>query len=214
MEMISIETEAMSDYGSYSDLLDRVYRDTPRRISHHLAIMFAGVTLKGYITVSGPSRGKRKYSKSRIEHYQESADTLNLCSRQIGKNTWLSTGARGLLEEFEDMPAFIRSATDLSEALFVYEEFDIEEILNVAETLNYKNGLRRLASMASSMNEWEHFNGYIDFPEKISVSSETDDWLPMRIRQNNLDSEERYIDPKYRVIWETAPEELFVDLLY
>ena len=214
MTISAVETEMISDYEDYSDFLDSVYGDTPRRISHHAALKMAGVPVKGIMTVSAPTKNKRKYTKSSIKHYQENVQTLHLNANQIGEHTWLSTSERSLLEEFEDMPGFIRSACDLSSALLFHTIFDIDEIIKTSLSLKYSNGLRRLASMSDNMNKWKHSLSYIDFADSIPIADEEDVWIPMNIRQSYYTEKNIHKDEKYRVIWEIKPDNLFIDLLY
>ena len=206
----------MNDIDIYEleEILPELYGESPRRISHQSGILYAGVPLTIGWHISSNIQPDKIFKKHGIIHIQESEETLFEDAEEIAENTWLSSPERAIVEEAEDMNQ-AASAKMISRAMDMPSNFDWGRIPEVAEKLNYSNGLRRVCSMSDAMSNWEHtiHNGLMS---GVDANKGNKDWIKMLCRGSKLDTDDcdyDYVDDTHFVLWEKHPNKIFEDLL-
>ena len=206
----------MNDIDIYEleEILPKLYGETPRRISHQSGVLYAGVPLTVGWYISSTEPYDKKFEENYITHNTEPETILFIDAEQVAANTWLSSPERSILEEAEDMPKS-RSVKTISRAMDMPGNFNWDRILEVAERLGYRHGVRRLCSMSDAMSNWEHTIHHNKL-KHIPPASKNEDWIPMLCSgSGNGDTEYEFVheDSKHRVAWEKHPHHIFEELL-
>ena len=206
--------------------LGSLWGPVPHRISHMTAMAMAPAAVKVgcVVDVSGPPVDPTVAARLKVHPYEEPADTLLVGANRLEGSTWISSPERALLEcvkrddevPFGDMAAM--------EVLSTAHSVVAEEVIGLAERFGWDEPLRRLASVATRMDECRGVFPY--FPDgflaenhraflDVGETEPDSDWIVLSpYGKPFIGLEGEYLDHEYRVRWHEHPHVLFEDLLY
>ena len=210
----------------FEDRLGPLWGPIPHRISHKTAMALAPAPIKaGFLLhVCGPAVPSEAAGRLKVRAYEESEDTLLVGARLKQGATWISEPGRALLECLKDEDNVVDG--DYAAALVLHASSGGPplRVLELAERLGWGKPLRRLASIATLMDNCRGVFGPRDIgllPESqqplLSVTPPPRDaeWislLPYRIP--GLSGVPEFIDDKYRVLWWEHPHDFMEHLLW
>lgn len=145
--------EEWSEFSLGKSLTDKTYsayRNTPRRISGSYAVTcLLPIPMMSCFSTNAPSpdRNITNFSGERWRHFNEAEDTLYIYSWEIGKNTWISTPERAMIET-AFMSYDYRYPEWLLRVLLTYE-MNSALLFDASEALGMNNGFRRLAAIST-----------------------------------------------------------------
>lgn len=192
---------------TYSECLDAVYGEVPRRVSMDTAMSHTIVIpmLTGeHASAPYPSDDTPFLGGSDFYHHHENEATLAVGAAQIAERTWISKPHRAVLETSqqaccrEDILHVLRAITMCV--------FSASEMLALAEVLDMRAGLARICSLSSVLSEHAGRRK----PEWIAEISEALRVSPPRAKLLNIEAELPvcWEDTAHGIAWNKTPKEI------
>ncbi len=207
-----VEAGAVSHLWSvdWEMMLEAVYGDCPRRISGLAAFAMAGAALICEPEVAVEARIAADTSGFGFASRRESPRTLFVGAFQLTEHTWVSTPARAVLECAQHPDRYHRYEEYLGRMLA--NRFDVcgpAEVVEMANTLGWRAGLRRLSSIADKLgrSETARTEGYDVDPDWANAAASADS-SDRPIKLVPRDTRTGDTDQARKVIWNTTFEGL------
>ena len=190
-----------------------------------MAMAPAAIKVGFVLHVSGPPVDGAAAERLKVRTHEESDDTLFVGAAPWEGPTWISQPERALLEclqSDEPVPDGEAAAAEvLHTGLFVSPE----TVVSLAQQLGWDSPLRRLASLATRMDNCRGVfrpmpdgflaNSQRDLLDVPAVSSDADWICLIPSHHPEPTGEPAFRDHKYRVVWcWQHPHQLLEDLLY
>ena len=200
----------------------------PRRISHFTALALAPAAVKvgGALDVSGPPVDYPTAARLAVIPREESRDTLFIGASPWDGATWVSQPERAVLECLQSDDHVPGGEAVAAEVLHRDGIVAPGTVVSLAHQLGWDAPLRRLASLAASMDNcrglFRHMpDGFLPDSQRQLLDvppAPTDaDWICLKPSRQHPEpaGDGAYRDEKHRVVWcWQRPQELLEDLLY
>ena len=206
-------------------LLDSVFGDSPRRMSHMMALGAAGVPLVVCQQITLPYEAAKPVRHLGINVFREKRENVTRFATQLTERTWMSTPTRAAIETAQHGIAAPQWDERIAWA-FAEESgsmLDLEEAQEISVALRMRAGLRRLSSIAHALrslsaDDLEDDADLSLVPEAwagIACARRGDKWIRLRRTWSPHFgySDAAWIDAERKVLWDRHPASLAASLL-
>ena len=178
----------------------------------------------GLVDVSGPAVCPETARRLWVHPYEESTETLLVGATQLHGSTWVSSPERALLECLRSSDNVCDGDTAAAVVLYTGRAGSPSRVVELAEQLGWDRPLRRLASLATRMNNCRGV--FTPVPEGFLPASQRPlldvpparagaEWISlMPYRHDWVRGDPAFRDDQYRVLWWDHPHDFLEDLLY